>query len=141
MAGTLTRPRVRLTRGTIITTTAVVATGIICYLMAAHEHGVAHFLGIDTQQSQNYNFMSGFGPIIVTLLLSGSVLGTIWHSINCHEHGCWRFGRHKINGTPWCNHHHTSARPVRTEQEILESVDAQLSELVRLLKSQSGEGK
>lgn len=28
----------------------------------------------------------------------------------CHSDGCHRIGKHTVDGTPWCNKHHTAAR-------------------------------
>lgn len=33
-----------------------------------------------------------------------SILGTLWHGINCHEKRCWRPGHH-VNGTVACHRH------------------------------------
>jgi hypothetical protein len=94
----------------------------IIWALAAYEHGWAHFLGIDTQASQNYDFVSGVGPMIITALgFSGMILG-LWHNLNCHAPGCLRIGRHKVSGTPWCNIHQEEARPERSERELLERV-------------------
>ena len=113
---------------------ALVLTGITLWAAVAHEHGLAHILGIDTQQSQEYDFVSGVGPMLVTALLGGSVIVSLVHHVNCHHEGCWRIGRHKVHGTPWCNVHHAIARPERTQQEILTSIEGSLAELVTLLK-------
>lgn len=57
----------------------------------------------------NYNFFSGSGSDISELTLLGLAVGA-WHHVNCHEPGCWRIGKHKVEGTPWCNRHHQAAR-------------------------------
>lgn len=61
----------------------------------------------------NYNFFSGSGSDLseVTLLglVASFVLGA-WHHVNCHEPGCPRIGKHKVDGTPWCTRHHEAAR-------------------------------
>jgi hypothetical protein len=45
---------------------------------------------------QNYAFLSGLGPCLITGLgLSTLVLG-LWHHLNCHTDGCPRIVRHKI---------------------------------------------
>lgn len=33
-----------------------------------------------------------------------SILGTLWHGVNCHERGCWRPGHH-VGGTVACHRH------------------------------------
>jgi hypothetical protein len=78
-------------------------------------YGVQHWLAYHTGSQNtpgsppNYNFFSGSGSDLQELtLLSG--LAVMWHHVNCHEAGCWRPGKHKVDGTPWCNRHHQSAR-------------------------------
>ena len=36
---------------------------------------------------------------------------------NCHDKGCWRIGRHTVDGTPWCDRHHHKARNANAESE------------------------
>lgn len=79
---------------------------------------------------QNYAFLSGVGPCLITGLgLSTLVVGG-WHHLNCHEDGCLRIGRHHVNGQVWCRLHHGNARPERTEHEILLSIEGLLKEVV-----------
>lgn len=70
---------------------------------------------------QNYAFLSGLGPCLITALGLSTIVAGLWHHVNCHEDGCWRLGRHKINGTPWCNQHHGTARAVA--DPVLERLD------------------
>lgn len=58
----------------------------------------------------NYAFTSGPGPMILTALGLSTIIAGLWHHVNCHEDACWRIGKHKVNGTPWCNRHHENAR-------------------------------
>ena len=92
-----------------------------------------HFFGIDTQQSDNYDFVSGVGPMLITAVGYGGLIGALVSHVNCHQRGCWRIGRHKVGGTPWCNTHHANARPERSEQELLESIEAKMDALVQAL--------
>ena len=69
-----------------------------------------------------YQLLSGFVPALTALTLVSVVAG-LWHHVNCHEPGCPRIGRHKVDGTPWCNIHHMNARPERSEREILLSIE------------------
>ena len=109
----------------------ILAVGGTClWAMIAYEHGFAHFLGIDTQGSQNYDFVSGVGPMFVTALGYGGLITALVAKFNCHEPGCWRVGKHHVAGSPWCGRHHKHARPERHLNEILESIEALLTELV-----------
>lgn len=92
------------------------------WAMAAYERGFAHFLGIDTQQSQNYDFVSGVGPMFLTAIGMTTIITGLWHGLNCHQEGCWRIGKHKVNGTPWCSRHQHLARPQRTAEELLQDI-------------------
>jgi hypothetical protein len=78
---------------------------------------------------QNYAFLSGFGPCLITGLGLSTLIVGGWHHLNCHEAGCPRIGRHHVNGQVWCHRHHENARPERTENEILLSIEALLKEL------------
>lgn len=108
------------------------------WALAVYEHGFAHGLGIDTQQSQNYDFVSGVGPMIITAIGYGGLITAVVGKFNCHWSGCWRIGKHHVNGSPWCSLHHTAVRPERSEHELLTSIESQLGELVTLLKGRAG---
>lgn len=113
---------------------ALAVIGTAAWAIVAYEHGFAHFLGIDTQQSQNYDFVSGVGPMLITAVGYGGLITAVIGKFNCHEQGCWRIGKHHVNGTPWCGLHHSHARPERSENELLASIESQLGELVTLLR-------
>jgi hypothetical protein len=68
-----------------------------------------HVLGVDDVSGRWYGFWSGFGSDISELAIVGAVLGG-YRKHNCHAKGCWRIGRHVVDGTPWCNRHHQAAR-------------------------------
>jgi hypothetical protein len=55
---------------------------------------------------QNYAFYSGIGPMLLTAAGLSTIIGGLWHTHNCHQDGCWNIGKHRVNGTPWCNLHH-----------------------------------
>ena len=59
---------------------------------------VIHLLGIDTQQSDNYDFVSGVGPMLEAALFQSTIIVGLWHTVNCHTDGCLRIGRHHIAG-------------------------------------------
>jgi hypothetical protein len=87
----------------------------LALLIAFWRLGVQHWLAVHTGSANtpgsppNYNFWSGFGSDVQELTLLGVVAG-MWHHVNCHDPGCWRIGRHKVDGTPYCNRHHEAAR-------------------------------
>lgn len=68
-----------------------------------------HVLGVDNVSGPAYAWWSGAGADMGELALLGAVLG-MFRKHNCHSKGCWRVGRHVVNGTPWCNRHHQAAR-------------------------------
>jgi len=75
-----------------------------------------------------YQLESGFIPALTVLTLLGAVT-SMWHVHNCHMDGCWRLGKHRINGTPWCGKHQHLARPERSEREILEEICTHLKNI------------
>ncbi len=102
-----------------------VGVGTIVYV---NQRGIIHLLGIDTQQSDNYDFVSGVGPMIITAVGYTGIIVGLWHHVNCHYTGCLRIARHRIDGTPWCNRHQLNARA---------AVKADLEDVVELLKAQN----
>ena len=60
---------------------------------------------------QYYNFWSGIGSDLgEATLISAVGIGvyTGVRRVNCHTKGCWRIGKHRLDGTPYvlCRHHH-----------------------------------
>jgi hypothetical protein len=78
-------------------------------------HWLAVHTGTVDEGGPYYGFWSGFGSDLGEVTLIGAVLGT-YYKHNCHRRGCWRVGRHMVDGTPWCNRHHQAARD-KTESE------------------------
>lgn len=101
---------------------ATAPLAVLVLLAVLHEHGFAHALGVDTQASQQYDFVSGVGPMILTALSMTTIVSGLWSAHNCHATGCWRIGRHKVKGTPWCNHHHEQARAEDTLEDKLSTL-------------------
>jgi hypothetical protein len=64
-----------------------------------------------------YNFISG--PLADITLLGGAI--AIYRKHNCHAKGCWRVGRHPVEGTSYivCRKHHPHETPT-AEQIIAE---------------------
>lgn len=85
---------------------AGLALWVLCALL--FEHGMAHFFGVDTQQSQNYDFVSGVGPMIITALGYLGIVSTLLHHFNCHVTGCWNVGRFTVADGQYkvCRSHH-----------------------------------
>lgn len=85
-------------------------------LWMANLLGAYHELGIDTQQSHNYAFTSGYGPMMITALGFSGALLTVWKHINCEYPGCpWPGHRHPDHGRPVCTkHYHADVVPPRT---------------------------
>jgi hypothetical protein len=107
-------------------------TGVLCWLGAAHPFGLRFAMGIwpvPDGTPWTYQLESGFIPALTVLSLLTLVSGA-WQHVNCHHHWCLRTGKHKINGTPWCDKHHQEARPERSDNEILRSIETLLNELV-----------
>lgn len=90
---------------------------------------MANKLGFDSQATPQYGFASGIGPMLLTAIGMSTLLTGMWHSLNCHEPGCYRIGRHKISGTPWCNEHHEKARGEQTADDLLRQILATLDDI------------
>lgn len=73
-------------------------------------HWLVHVTGSDYTgrygQLVPYSFWSGFG----SRSLGAVFLLGLYHRFNCHQSGCWRLGKHHVDGTPWCSKHHQAAR-------------------------------
>lgn len=72
-------------------------------------HWILNFTGthIPSTGSQWYNFWSGFGSDIGEVVIIGGVW-SLYRKHNCHVKGCWRIGKHAVDGTPYivCATHH-----------------------------------
>lgn len=86
----------------------VVAVAAVVAVCVVFGRPLIHLLGIDTQQSDNYDFVSGVGPMIIAALGFGGVVGGMWHHLNCHADGCFLIGRYPLAGGKWkvCRRHH-----------------------------------
>lgn len=67
---------------------------------------LAHFFGLNSANGFGYLFWSGIGSDIAEVTL----IAAVWHHLNCHEDGCFRLGKHRVDGTPYCGSHHLEAR-------------------------------
>jgi len=57
--------------------------------------------------------------MMLTTLGFGTIIGGLWKTHNCHYDGCWNIGKHKINGTPWCDVHQQQGLEAHTTDELL----------------------
>ena len=94
---------------------------LICVLVVPH--GFIHLFGIDTQQSDNYDFWSGVGPVLVTAIGLSTLIAGAWHHLNCHTDSCLRIGRFPVAGGSFkvcskCNRAITG-RPGKLTIEVL----------------------
>jgi hypothetical protein len=65
---------------------------------------LVHILGLDDPSGAWYLWWSGPGADLGML----AAVGAYFRHVNCHEPGCWRLGRHPVDGTPFkvCRVHH-----------------------------------
>lgn len=93
--------------------------------VAYHPWGWLYAIGVHPypgpQTPWTYQLWSGFTPALTVLTLLGSVI-SLYRMHNCHEPGCWRLGKHKIGGTPWCPEHEGRARPHATVEDLLQQI-------------------
>jgi hypothetical protein len=77
---------------------------------------LAHFFGLDNLSGPFYGFWSGIGSDIGEVTVIGAALSIYWKH-NCHVKGCWRIGRHQVEGTPHvvCQKHHPDGAPTHVE--------------------------
>lgn len=99
--------------------------GISLVVFAGFWYGmflIANVAGFNKQITPQYGFSSGIGPMILAALGYSTLVASLWHGFNCHEQGCWAIGRHRVNGTPWCNAHHEQARTEITDSDRLDRI-------------------
>lgn len=107
----------------VIVLVPVAVVVVLIDVLAAR--GFIHFLGIDTQQSDNYDFVSGVGPMIVTTLGFSTLITGAWHALNCHADGCMRIGRFHVAGGQYkvCgkHHKHVTGQPSKLTADVLKA--------------------
>jgi hypothetical protein len=109
------------------------ATAALIVTVALHPWGAATAIGVHPYPAGTpweYQLLSGFVPALTVLTLLGALV-SMYHVRNCHKDGCWRIGRHRVSGTPWCNRHVGEARPSVSTEELLTQILAEL----RVLRS------
>jgi hypothetical protein len=104
------------------------AVALLVGIVVLHPWGAATGIGVHPYPAGTpweYQMWSGIIPALTILTLFGS-LGGAWHLHNCHQDGCWRMGKHRIAGTPWCDRHKHLAKPVASTEELLTKIAAAL---------------
>jgi hypothetical protein len=81
-----------------------------------------------------YQLESGFIPALTVLSLLTAFLSA-WHVRNCHSAGCWRLGKHQINGSPWCSRHEDEGRKAAAAGVTLTDVCDRLDKIITILES------
>src|SRR5215469_10583179 len=115
----------------------VVLLGLTIWSAIAHPWAWLYAIGLHPYPASSgtpwtYQLWSGFMPALTVLTLLGSV-ATLYHLHKCHHDGCWRLGKHRISGTPWCTRHMDSAAPRVTVEQLLETVVGRLDVLIGAL--------
>ena len=64
-------------------------------------NALAHFFGLDNGSGANYLWWSGIGSDLGEVAMIGAAW-TLARKHNCHVKGCWRLGKHDLEGTPYC---------------------------------------
>jgi hypothetical protein len=65
------------------------------------------FTGAKNEAGWPYGLWSGFGGALPDILILTALTGWLHHN-NCHQHRCWRLGRHPVGDTGLrvCRRHH-----------------------------------
>jgi len=96
----------------IVLLAVLAGTLLVILVVGGVRHWVALHTGIlNAGPDKYYNFWSGFGSDLGEATLISAVgvgLYTGMRKVNCHTKGCWRIGKHRLEGTPYvlCRHHH-----------------------------------
>jgi hypothetical protein len=80
---------------------------LLVLVLVTHPADVQRFFGLDDLSGPWYGFWSGAGSDITELAIIGGLI-SLARRHNCHVKGCWRIGRHKVEGTEFitCAKHH-----------------------------------
>jgi hypothetical protein len=91
---------------------AILAAGtLICLLLEYWSHVRNEFFVLTGARNETggwYGFHSGLGGAAYLSVIPAGML-LYWHH-SCHVSRCLRPGRHRVDGSPWCNKHHIGAR-------------------------------
>lgn len=114
--------------------------GAAGWSIAAHPWGWAAGIGVHPypgpQTPWEYQLWSGFIPALSVLTLLGSAV-SLYRVHTCHQDRCWRLGKHRVDGTPWCTRHHVRARQA-SGGPALADVTARLDKIISLLEGAGG---
>jgi hypothetical protein len=113
--------------------------GLAAWSAVAHPWAWLYAIGLHPYPASSgtpwtYQLWSGFMPALTVLTLLGSV-ATLYHLHKCHYDACWRLGKHRISGTPWCRRHMDSAGPRVTVEQLLETLVDRMDVLIGELTS------
>lgn len=78
-------------------------------------------LGISDESGRWYAFWSGFGSDLGELAVVGGLV-SLYRKHNCHVRGCFRVGRHPVDGYIVCAKHHPEGAP--SAQDVLDKYNA-----------------
>jgi hypothetical protein len=97
--------------------------GLAVWSAVAHPWAWLYAIGLQPYPASSgtpwtYRLRSGFMPALTVLTLLGSVTA-LYHLHQCTYQGCWRLGKHRINGTPWGRRHQDSAGRQATVEQLL----------------------
>jgi hypothetical protein len=84
-------------------------------------HWFAQLLGLNSPTGHAYAWWSGAGSDLGELAIIGGLVAA-YRKHTCHVHRCWRFARHRVEGTPYvcCAKHHPDVPARVTHNHIIE---------------------
>jgi hypothetical protein len=95
--------------GSLAILSAGAALGLLCLYWPHVRNEYFVLTGARDEAGGYYGLWSGFGGALPDVLIFSAMAGWYWHR-TCHVSGCWRVGRHHVDGSPWCSRHHIAAR-------------------------------
>ena len=77
---------------------------------------------LHSQHGNGYQWSSGPGANFGEVTVIGVAYGA-FRRVNCHQHRCWRIGRHHVDGSPYvvCGRHHPAVPARVTAEHIAEA--------------------
>lgn len=98
---------------------------LAAWSIAAHPWGWLYALGVHPypgpQTPWTYQLESGFLPALTVLTLLGALV-SLYRLHVCHYETCWHLGRHRLNGSPWCNAHRHYGEHDVSDHHLLEQI-------------------